>query len=66
MPSPTLDLSPLTRSNPATHRFPGARQPRTLKRAEHAWLLTTKGQSYRTRHARTPTASPPQQAGGEA
>ena len=32
----------------------------------HAHILTTKGQSYRTRHARQPTASPTQQAGGEA
>lgn len=31
----------------------------------HAHILTTKGQSYRTRHARATTASPPQ-AGGEA
>ena len=31
----------------------------------HAHILTTKGQSYRTRHARQPTASPQQQAGGE-
>ena len=32
----------------------------------HAHILTPKGQSYRTRHARQPTASPQPQAGGEA